>query len=38
MNDNLKTIKEVADELGVSKKKIENKLSYIKKKEILQGK
>ena len=32
MSENLKTIKEVADELGVSKKKIENKLSYIKKK------
>ena len=38
MNDNLKTIKEVADELGVSKKKIENKLSYIKKKGNTLGK
>src|SRR5574337_1134128 len=38
MNYNLKTIKEVADELGVSKKKIENKLSYIKKKGNTLGK
>ena len=38
MNDNLKTIKEVADELGVSKKKIENKLSYINKKGNTLGK
>ena len=38
MSENLKTIKEVADELGVSKKKIENKLSYIKKKGNTLGK
>ena len=35
MNDNLKTIKEVADELGVSKRKSRTNSHISKKKEIL---
>lgn len=37
MSEELKTIKELADELGVSKKKVENKLSYLKKKGNILG-
>lgn len=35
MSENLKTIKELADELGVSKKYLQNKISYEKKKQNL---
>lgn len=35
MSENLKTIKELADELGVSKKYLQNKISYEKKKQDL---
>ena len=33
MSENLKTIKELADELGISKKYLQNKISYEKKKQ-----
>ena len=35
MSENLKTIKELADELGISKKYLQNKISYEKKKQNL---
>ena len=35
MSENLKTIKELADELGISKKYLQNKISYEKKKQKL---
>ena len=35
MSEELKTIKELADELGISKKYLQNKISYEKKKQNL---